>query len=118
MFTTADLIANVLEAKKSSPSLKYIIQAEDSVAPSIQSQAKDLGVTIYTISDVEAAGRQNPHAHRPPSPSDIATFCYTSGTTGDPKGALLTHQSFCSNYAGILSVLARTRTIYTCPICR
>lgn len=30
---------------------------------------------------------------------DILTICYTSGTTGDPKGALLSHRSIISNLA-------------------
>ena len=39
--------------------------------------------------------------HRPPQPTDVATFCYTSGTTGDPKGALITHQNLVAAVANL-----------------
>jgi long-chain acyl-CoA synthetase len=31
------------------------------------------------------------------SPDDAAGFVYTSGTTGEPKGVVLTHKNFCAN---------------------
>ena len=30
-------------------------------------------------------GQSNLQPFRPPKPADIATICYTSGTTGNPK---------------------------------
>ncbi|KAK3027237.1 hypothetical protein RJ639_041655, partial [Escallonia herrerae] len=37
----------------------------------------------------------------PPKPDDVATICYTSGTTGTPKGAVLSHRGLIANAAGV-----------------
>ncbi len=41
-------------------------------------------------------------------PDDIATIVYTSGTTGDPKGVLLTHANFTKTVAAGLGVMGLT----------
>jgi long-chain acyl-CoA synthetase len=38
-------------------------------------------------------------------PDDLATLVYTSGTTGNPKGAMLTHGNIASNVAATMKVL-------------
>jgi long-chain acyl-CoA synthetase len=40
-----------------------------------------------------------------PKPDDVATLVYTSGTTGNPKGAMLTHGNITSNVLATASVL-------------
>jgi len=39
--------------------------------------------------------------HDPCGPDTFYTFSYTSGTTGMPKGVMLTHRNFVSNIAGM-----------------
>lgn len=41
-------------------------------------------------------------------PDDIATIVYTSGTTGTPKGVMLTHQNILSNVNGALDAVDLT----------
>lgn len=48
---------------------------------------------LHTLEDVLTAGKEHPGAQdaREPERDDIATFCYTSGTTGAPKVRLYVH---------------------------
>jgi len=39
-----------------------------------------------------------------PGPGDTATVIFSSGSTGEPKGAVLTHRNILSNVAAVLSV--------------
>jgi long-chain acyl-CoA synthetase len=51
------------------------------------------GVAKGTIGFEETLSREPVPAPEPASPEDVAVLLYTSGTTGFPKGAMLTHRS-------------------------
>uniref|UniRef100_A0A8C6UX23 Long-chain-fatty-acid--CoA ligase n=1 Tax=Neogobius melanostomus TaxID=47308 RepID=A0A8C6UX23_9GOBI len=42
---------------------------------------------------------------QPPQPEDLAVVCFTSGTTGKPKGAMITHGNIASNISSVIKVL-------------
>jgi len=54
------------------------------------------GMTILDLAEVEALGSQNLADFIPPSPDSLHSIMYTSGTTGNPKGALITHRNMTS----------------------
>ncbi len=90
-----------IEAKPNCPNLDNLI-CFDEVSPDMRRRAEAAGLKVWGMREVEAVGAKNPKEHHPPGPEDIMTFCFTSGTTGDPKGALVTHKNIASNFSGVV----------------
>ncbi|XP_017780767.1 PREDICTED: long-chain-fatty-acid--CoA ligase 5 isoform X2 [Nicrophorus vespilloides] len=72
------------------------------VRPATKQRAKNRGVEIVKFSDVETLGTKNNHPEMPPKPSDLCTICYTSGTTGNPKGVMLTHENVVASFSAVM----------------
>ncbi|XP_075900588.1 long-chain-fatty-acid--CoA ligase 1a isoform X2 [Nelusetta ayraudi] len=68
------------------------------------SRGQECGVEIISLADFEASGKANHKEPVAPKPEDLAIICFTSGTTGNPKGAMLTHGNVISNTAAFLKM--------------
>jgi len=93
-------VKKVKEIIKDCPTLKYVIQMDDGLNPNEFDSRPDL--KFMTISELYKLGQQSPATPVPPNPSSLATICYTSGTTGDPKGVMLSHRAMVADVSGAI----------------
>ncbi|KAG9270438.1 long-chain-fatty-acid-CoA ligase 6 [Astyanax mexicanus] len=75
------------------------------VSAALVERGKACGVEIMHLSEIMDLGRENLKTPVPPKPQDLAVVCFTSGTTGKPKGAMITHGNIASNTSSVIKIL-------------
>eukprot|EP01026_Neomeris_dumetosa_P050635 TRINITY_DN44443_c0_g1_i10.p1 TRINITY_DN44443_c0_g1~~TRINITY_DN44443_c0_g1_i10.p1 ORF type:complete len:663 (-),score=91.10 TRINITY_DN44443_c0_g1_i10:340-2328(-) len=66
-------------------------------------EAEVNGIPVHSFEDFLEKGTSNIVQADPSSSADLATIMYTSGTTGDPKGVMLTHSN-------LLAIITASKT--------
>uniref|UniRef100_A0A3Q3GH11 Long-chain-fatty-acid--CoA ligase n=1 Tax=Labrus bergylta TaxID=56723 RepID=A0A3Q3GH11_9LABR len=86
----ARMILDCVDGKGRTVKTIVLVEEFDS---DLVTRGKESGIEILSLKEFE-----------PPEPEDLALVCFTSGTTGNPKGAMLTHGNVISNTAAFIKI--------------
>ncbi|GAB7365746.1 hypothetical protein MBLNU230_g7081t1 [Neophaeotheca triangularis] len=122
--TSLPHIPTLLKLAPKCPSLKLIVSLDPlsngtelpgtSKADLLNAMAAEAGIQIHYLRDVEAMGEHSPRPYHAPKPSDTVTINYTSGTTGPPKGVVLTHANAVAAASASLCICRQSKNDMVC----
>jgi len=100
--STPEQAAKIHSLRADLPFLQDVIAFDSTDLPNLMPFAKLLQIGENIVSDHPPEPRQDCATV---DPHDLASILYTSGTTGDPKGVMLSHHNFVSNVLGTQEVI-------------
>ena len=100
-FCSCNYLENLLKSKseKKFPHLKSLVSFDEVTEKDLET-AKQVGINLYSWSQLISKG-ENKRDYTRVTKDNIYTFAYTSGTTGDPKAAMISHGNIVATVAAI-----------------
>ncbi|CAI8013955.1 Long-chain-fatty-acid--CoA ligase 5 [Geodia barretti] len=99
-------LATLSQHAEQCPSLKTVVTiGAEPAGEEEREKIERSGLKLFSMKDVEVFGADNKVELVPPTPDTLATICYTSGTTGRPKGVMLSHGNIIANMTGLYKVV-------------
>lgn len=104
--------AKAMQLMSTKSNLEHVIVI-DKINDEVRQKAAEMNIRVHSFDEVKQLGKDNLIDPVPPKTDDLNTICYTSGTTGTPKGAMITHRNMISIVSHMLSLLVRETFIKT-----
>ncbi|KAL6771392.1 LCS3B [Auxenochlorella protothecoides x Auxenochlorella symbiontica] len=96
---SAAVLPALLETLPASPTVRLVVVYAQPPGFSPPAPPPGSHARVVSLEEVRGAGRAHPRPPEPPAPADTALISYTSGTTGRPKGVVITHANMISQVA-------------------
>lgn len=109
IFTNAELLPTLARVIKQTPSVRLVVYDGDAKSKLLDeirgARENTVVVSIDELRTTGQAQQLDSLDARKPTAEDVALIMYTSGSTGAPKGVVLTHGNVVASLAGVYHLL-------------